>query len=191
MSGMGSRIFFRTSSVPSITYILAIKIGWAVFEKIWFFHFSTFSYNFCKKIFFELILGVNSSCSGSHSSSQYGSNLSGTPRPCLSCYGLWVIFGISFKEKYSIKCFGKLRNYLAIFDLYYIVFFIEKYWDPSNLCAAFRGAKKKSVSLPTKWSFFLFQIVNFHPIKNILRHCRVTIFNRTQYKFQVNRIIAL
>ena len=34
MSGMGSRIFFRNSLVPSITYILAIKIGLAVFEKI-------------------------------------------------------------------------------------------------------------------------------------------------------------
>ena len=31
------------------------------------------------------------------------------------------------EEKYSIKCFGKLRTYLAIFDLYYIIFFIEKY----------------------------------------------------------------
>ena len=27
ISGMGSRIFFRASLVPSITYILAIKIG--------------------------------------------------------------------------------------------------------------------------------------------------------------------
>ena len=26
------------------------------------------------------------------------------------------------EEKYSIKCFRKLRTYLAIFDLYYIIF---------------------------------------------------------------------
>ena len=74
MSGMGSRIFFRTSLVPSITYILAIKIGSAVFKKIWFWDFSKFVYNLCKKNFFELILGVNSSWSGSHLPSQYGSN---------------------------------------------------------------------------------------------------------------------
>ena len=77
MSGMGSRIFFRTSLVPSITYILPIKIGWVVFEKIWFSDFSKFVYNFCKKFFFELILGVNSSFSGSHLPSQNGSNPSG------------------------------------------------------------------------------------------------------------------
>ena len=77
MSGMGSRIFLRTFLVPSITYILAIKIGWAVFEKIWFFDFSTFVYNFCKKNFFELILGVNSSCRSIRLPSQYGSNPSG------------------------------------------------------------------------------------------------------------------
>ena len=77
MSGMLSRIFFRTFLVPSITYILAIKVGWADFEKIWFVDFSKFVYNFCKKFFFELILGVNSSFSGSHLPLQYGSNPSG------------------------------------------------------------------------------------------------------------------
>ena len=51
--------------------------------------------------------------------------------------------------------------------------------------------KKKSVFFPIKWSFFQCQIVNFNLIKNILRHCRVNIFNSIQYKFQVNRIIAL
>ena len=49
MSGMGSQIFFRTFLVPSMTYILAIKFGRAVFEKIWFFDFFKFVYNFCKK----------------------------------------------------------------------------------------------------------------------------------------------
>ena len=73
MSGMGSRILFRTSSVLSITYSLAIKIGWAVFEKIWFFDFFKFAYNFSKKNFLDLILGVNSSCSSSHLPLQYGS----------------------------------------------------------------------------------------------------------------------
>ena len=71
---MGSWIFFRTSLVHSITYILVIKIGWAVFKKIKFFDFSKFVHNFCKKDFFELILGVNLSCNGSHLPSQYGSN---------------------------------------------------------------------------------------------------------------------
>ena len=77
INGMGSWIFFRTSLVLSITYILVIKIGWAVFEKIIFFDFSKFVHNFCKKNFFELILGMNLSCNGGHLSSQYGSNPSG------------------------------------------------------------------------------------------------------------------
>ena len=64
--------FFRTSLVPSITYILVIKIGWAVFEKIRFFDFSKFVHIFCKQFFFELILWVNLSCNGSHLPSQYG-----------------------------------------------------------------------------------------------------------------------
>ena len=81
-------IVSETSSVLSITYILAIEIGWAVFEKICFFDFSKFVYNFCKNCFFEFILGGYSSCSGSYLPSQYGSNLRGAPRPCLSCYGL-------------------------------------------------------------------------------------------------------
>ena len=54
-----------------------MKIGWTVLEKIWFFDFSKFAYNFCKKIFFDLILGVNSSFSSGHSSLQYGSSPSG------------------------------------------------------------------------------------------------------------------
>ena len=58
--------FPRTSLVPSITYILVIKICKAVFEEILFVDFPKFVYNFCKNFFFELILGVNSSCSGSH-----------------------------------------------------------------------------------------------------------------------------
>ena len=100
MSGMGCRVFFRISLVPSITYISAIKIGWAVFEKIWFFDFSKFAYNFCKKFFFELILGVNFSCSGSHLPSQYGSNPSrGTqtmliwPDLSISCSGIGLLIG--------------------------------------------------------------------------------------------------
>ena len=35
---------------------------------------------------------------------------------------IWVIFGNFLEEKYSIKCYGKLRTYLAIFVLYYIIF---------------------------------------------------------------------
>ena len=77
MSGMGSQIVYRTSLVPSITYILSIQIDRAVFEKIWFFDFSKFVYKFCKKFFLELIIGVNLSCSGSQLPLQYGSNPSG------------------------------------------------------------------------------------------------------------------
>ena len=52
INGIGFSIFRITFLVPSITYILAIKIGWAVFKKIGIFDFSKFIYNFCKKIFF-------------------------------------------------------------------------------------------------------------------------------------------
>ena len=72
-------IFFRTSLAPSITYILVINTGWAVFKKIRFFDFSKFVYKLCKKFFFELILGVNLFCHGSHLPSQYGSNPDGVP----------------------------------------------------------------------------------------------------------------
>ena len=54
-------------------YILAIKIGWAVFEKIGFFDFS----KFLRKHFvclFQSILGVNLFCKGSDLPPQYGSN---------------------------------------------------------------------------------------------------------------------
>ena len=91
MTRMASRFIVRTSLVSSISYISSIKIGWAVSEKIWFFLSSKFVYNFGKKNFFELILDVNSSCSGSHLPSQYGSNPSGSTqtmlillRPCVS-----------------------------------------------------------------------------------------------------------
>ena len=67
----------KTSSVHSITYILVIKIGWAVFEKIRFFDFSKFVHNFCKNFFFVLILRTNSSYNGSHLPSQYESKPSG------------------------------------------------------------------------------------------------------------------
>ena len=55
----------------------------------------------------------------------------------------------------------------------------EKYQNLTK----WRSYEKKSVFLPKKLSFFQCQIVNFHPIKNILRHCRVNIFNNTQYTF--------
>ena len=60
----------------------------------------------------------------------------------------------------------------------------EKYQNLTK----WRSYEKKSVFLPIKWSFFQCQIVNFHQIKNIPRHCGVNIFNTTQYKFQVHRI---
>ena len=74
---MVSSLFHKPSLVTSITYILIIKIGWAVFEKIIFYDFSKLVHNFCEKNFFELILGANLSCNGNHLPSQYGSNPSG------------------------------------------------------------------------------------------------------------------
>ena len=89
---IGSRIFFRTSLVPSITYILAIKIGKAVFEKIWFFDFSKFVYNFGKFFFsswylmlIHLVVVATYPCNMDQIPA-------GAPRPCLSCYGLWYKF---------------------------------------------------------------------------------------------------
>ena len=81
------------------------------------------------------------------------------------------------KEKISLNCKVVPIQWRRI---------LEKYQKTK-----LRSYEKKSVFLPIKWSFFQCQIVNFHPIKNILRHCRVNIFNSTQYKFQANRIIAL
>ena len=72
-----------TSLVPPITYILVIMIGWAVFQKMRFFDFSKFVHNFCKKNVSDLILGVNLSCNGSHSPSQYKSNSSGVTQTML------------------------------------------------------------------------------------------------------------
>ena len=102
MNGISSWIFFRTFLVPSITYILVIKIGWAFFKKMGFFDFSKFAYNFCKKIFFELILAVNSSCSGSHLPSQYGSNPSEGTQTMLILPFEWVKF-IYVKSKKDEK----------------------------------------------------------------------------------------
>ena len=45
--------------------------------------------------------------------------------------------------------FWKIKN---IFDYIWPIldnFFIEKYWDPSDLCAAFGGAKKSSSTADT------------------------------------------
>ena len=47
------------------------------FRENFIFEFFKFVHNFCKKQFFELILGVNSSCNGSHLPSKYGSNPGG------------------------------------------------------------------------------------------------------------------
>ena len=94
MNGMSSWIFIRISWVPSIPCILVIKIGSAVFKKIRFFYFSKFVHNFCKKKFFELILGVNLSCDRSHLPSQYGSKPSVAPRQCLSCYGFCGVISV-------------------------------------------------------------------------------------------------
>ena len=118
MSGMGSRIFFRTSLVPSITYILAIKIAWAVFEKIYFFYFLKFDYNFCKQIFFELILGVHSSRSGSHLPSQYGSNPSGNTQTMLILLRPYyqLFLGNCERRKFSLK------NFIFLFFIYFTGF---------------------------------------------------------------------
>ena len=80
---MGSWFFFRISVVPSMIYILVIKIGWNVSEKMRFFDFSKFVHNFCKKNVFELMFWVNLSCNGSHLPSQYRSNPSGVTQTML------------------------------------------------------------------------------------------------------------
>ena len=51
INGIDSWVFCKTSLVPFITYILAIKIGWAVFEKNGFVDFPNFFITFVK-IFF-------------------------------------------------------------------------------------------------------------------------------------------
>ena len=110
MSGRGSRICFRTFLVPSITYVLAIKIGEAVFEKIRFCDFSKFVYNFCKKNFFDLlILGVNSSCSGNHLPSQYGSNPRGGTQTMLILLRPLILNGIT-KKIYHEKKMATILN---------------------------------------------------------------------------------
>ena len=51
--------------------------------------------------------------------------------------------------------FRKVKNIFGYIWPILHNFFIEKYWDPSDLCAAFGGAKKKSSStadmIPTDW----------------------------------------
>ena len=54
IGGISSWIFRITSLVPSMAYILAIKFGWAVLERILFFDFSKFVHNFCKNFFFRV-----------------------------------------------------------------------------------------------------------------------------------------
>ena len=103
MNGMDSWIFFRTSLAPSITYILVIKIGWTVFEKIRFFHFFKFVHNFCKKIFFELILKENLSCNCSHLPSQYGSNPSGGTQTILISLRPLSIYISAITRSYPVR----------------------------------------------------------------------------------------
>ena len=67
---------------------------------------------------------------------------------------------------------------------------LEKFHWSKN-CENYEKLKKFLLILSIEWSFFQCQIVNIHPIKNILHHCRLNIFNSTQYKFQFNRIISL
>ena len=56
-----------------------------------------------------------------------------------------MIFGNFLEEKYSIKCFEKLRKYLAIFDLYYKIF-LQKSIEIQATYALPSEAPKKSSS---------------------------------------------
>ena len=51
--------------------------------------------------------------------------------------------------------FRKIKNIFGYIWPILHSFFIVKYWDPSDLCAAFGGAKKKSYStadmIPPDW----------------------------------------
>ena len=52
--------------------------------------------------------------------------------------------------------FRKIKNIFGCIWPILHNFFLEKYWDPSNLCAAFGDAKKKSSStadmIPADWA---------------------------------------
>ena len=123
---MGSLIFFRTSLVPSITYILVMKIGWAVFKKIRFFDFSRFVHNFCKKKFFNLILGVNLSCNGSHLPSQYGSHPSGGTQTIGLCRSiLFTVKCLTFSWC-SLKAFSILIKLVELYK------FLQFYFENNN-----------------------------------------------------------
>ena len=63
MSGMGSRNFQNLFSTLYNIYF-SHQDRLSRFRENFFFDFSKFDYNFCKKFLSELILGVNSSCSG-------------------------------------------------------------------------------------------------------------------------------
>ena len=54
---IGSWIFCITYLVPSITYIVSIKLSFTVFQKIIFLDFSKFVHNFCKKVSLSWYLG--------------------------------------------------------------------------------------------------------------------------------------
>ena len=102
-------IFFRTSLVPFITYILVIKIGRAVFENFFFFNFSKFAHNFCKNFLFDLILRVNSSCSGSHLPSQYGWTPSGATQTMLILLRRFVEKNSKCKNHPQITLYYKVK----------------------------------------------------------------------------------
>ena len=64
---------FCNPLVPTL-YIWSIKISSVNFEKIEFFYFSKFFYNFCKNFFLKLLFGVNYFYNGTISSTTYELN---------------------------------------------------------------------------------------------------------------------
>ena len=78
--------------------------------------------------------------------------------------------------------FPKIKNIFVYVWPILHNFFIEKYWDPSHLCAAFGGAKKKSSStadmIPADW------VAETEKVKNVVKVFTVQwrrIFEKYQY----------
>ena len=97
---MGSWIFFRTSLVPFITYILVIKIGWTVFKILDFLIFQNSFITFVRKFFSSWYLGWIYLVMGATYPRNIDQFRTRAPRPCLSCYGLCFI---DFNRNFTIK----------------------------------------------------------------------------------------
>ena len=115
---MGSWISIRTFLVPSITYILVMKLAWAVFKKITFFDFSKFVHNIYKKKFSSWYFRWIYFVMGATYSRNMDQIRAGAPRPCLSCYGFNDFLSISHLQKtLLLQVFNRfLKRFCSIFQ---------------------------------------------------------------------------